>query len=156
MNELTLFTMALGLSEPWRVVDIKFSKEDGRLDLWLDFTKGARFPCPTCEEKKGEVHDTQDRTWRHLNFFQYETLLHARVPRVRCGRCGVHQVEVPWARPGSGFTLLFEMLVLQLSREMSVAGVAEVTAEHANRIWRILRHYVEQARLKDRQQRQRD
>jgi len=147
MNELTLFTMALGLSKPWRVVDIKFSKEEGRLDLWLDFTKGAKFPCPTCEEKESEVHDTQDRTWRHLNFFQYETLLHARVPRVRCGRCGIHQVEVPWARPGSGFTLLFEMLVLQLSREMSVAGVAEVTAEHANRIWRILRHYVEQARL---------
>ena len=147
MNELTLFTMALGLSKPWRVVDIKFSKEDGRLDLWLDFTKGAKFPCPTCEEKEGEVHDTQDRTWRHLNFFQYETLLHARVPRVDCGRCGVHQVEVPWARPGSGFTLLFEMLVLQLSREMSVAGVAEVTSEHANRIWRILSHYVEKARL---------
>lgn len=148
MNELTLFTMALGLSKPWQVVDIRFSKEEGRLDLRIDFSKGAKFPCPTCEKERDcEVHDTQDRTWRHLNFFQYETYLHARVPRVRCGQCGVRQVEVPWARPGSGFTLLFEMLVLQLSREMSVAGVAEVTSEHANRIWRILSHYVEQARL---------
>jgi transposase len=146
MNELTLFTLALGLSRPWQVVDIKFSKEEGRLDLRIDFAKGAKFPCPSCAATRCEVHDTQDRTWRHLNFFQYETLLHARVPRVDCGRCGVHQVNVPWARPGSGFTLLFEMLVLQLSREMSVAGVAEVTAEHANRIWRILGHYVERAR----------
>ena len=39
------------------------------------------------------------------------------------------------------------MLVLHLSREMSVAGVAEVTSEHANRIWRILNHYAEEARL---------
>jgi len=62
---------------------------------------------------------------------------------VACKRCGVGQVKVPWARPGSGFTLLFEMLVLQLSREMSVAAVAELTSEHANRIWRILSHYVE-------------
>jgi transposase len=148
MDELSLFTLALGLSKPWQVVEIQFSKEDGRLDLRIDFARGSQFPCPSCNETGAEVHDTKDRTWRHLNFFQYETYLHARVPRVHCGRCGIRQVEVPWARPGSGFTLLFEMLVLQLSREMSVAGVAEVTEEHANRIWRILGHYVERARRK--------
>ena len=146
MDELTLFTMALGLSKPWHVVDIRFSKEEGRLDLKIDFSNGAKFPCPSCTEEESEVHDTKDRTWRHLNFFQYETYLQARVPRVRCGRCGIRQVEVPWARPGSGFTLLFEMLVLKLSREMSVAGVAEVMGEQANRIWRILGHYVDRAR----------
>ncbi len=147
MNELSLFSLAIGLSKPWEVVDLKFSKDEGRLDLWIDFEKGAKFPCPSCQEtKEGEVHDTLDRTWRHLNFFQYETFLHARVPRVRCGSCGVKQVEVPWARSGSGFTLLFELLVLSLSREMSVAAVAELTRERANRLWRILKHYVERAR----------
>lgn len=146
MDELTLFTLALGLSEPWQVVDIQFSKKSGRLDLKIDFSKGAKFPCPSCQERNNEVYDTKDRTWRHLNFFQYETYIHARVPRVRCGKCGIKQVDVPWARPGSGFTLLFEMLVLQLSREMSVAAVAELVCEHANRIWRILSHYVERAR----------
>ena len=83
MDELGLFTLALGLTNPWRVSDLKFSKEEGRLDLWIDFVKGAKFPCPACDRtQEGEVHDTQDRTWRHLNFFQYETYLHARVPRV--------------------------------------------------------------------------
>jgi transposase len=138
--------MALGLAKPWHVVDFRFSKEEGRLDLEIDFSKGAKFSCPSCGREECEVYDTKARTWRHLNFFQYQTYLHARVPRVRCERCGIRQVEVPWARPGSGFTLLFEMLVLQLSREMSVAGVAEVTGERANRIWRILGHYVERAR----------
>jgi transposase len=146
MDELTLFTLALGLSDPWQVVDIQFSKEAGRLDLRIDFPKGAKFSCPSCKEAGCEVHDTKDRTWRHLNFFQYETYLHARVPRVWCKQCGIKQVEVPWARPGSGFTLLFEMLVLHLSREMSIAAVAELVTEHANRIWRILSHYVERAR----------
>lgn len=147
MDELTLFSLALGLAKPWQVVDLKFSKEEGRLDLRIDFVKGAKFPCPSCKEnQESEVHDTLDRTWRHLNFFQYETYLHARVPRIRCGKCGVKQVDVPWARPGSGFTLLFELLVLSLSREMSVAAVAELTSEHANRLWRILKHYVERAR----------
>jgi len=147
MDELALFSLALGLTKPWQVVDLKFSKEEGRLDLRIDFVKGAKFSCPSCEEtQEGEVHDTLDRTWRHLNFFQYETYLHARVPRIRCRQCGVKQVEVPWARPGSGFTLLFELLVLSLAREMSVAAVSELTAEHANRLWRILKHYVERAR----------
>ena len=142
-----MFSLALGLTKPWKVAEIKFSKEEGRLDLWLDFAKGAKFPCSSCADTpEGEVHDTQDRTWRHLNFFQYETYLHARVPRIRCGTCGVKQVKVPWARPGSGFTLLFELLILSLSREMSVAAVAELTSEHANRLWRILGHYVERAR----------
>jgi len=146
MNELTLFTTALGLSEPWEVVDIKFSKEEGRLDLRIDFVKGAKFTCPSCEGKECEIHDTRERTWRHLNFFQYETYLHARVPRIKCKRGGIKQVEVPWSRAGSGFTLLFEMLVLQLCREMSVSAVAEVVCEQANRIWRVLSHYVEKAR----------
>ena len=83
MNEHTLFTLALGLTDPWQVGDIKFSKEEGRLDLRIDFVKGAKFPCPSCQEtKEGEVHDTLDRTWRHLNFFQYETYLYSRVRRI--------------------------------------------------------------------------
>jgi transposase len=50
------------------------------------------------------VHDTVDKTWRHLDFFQHKAFLHARVPRVRCGEHGVRLVAVPWARPGSGFS----------------------------------------------------
>jgi transposase len=146
MDEHMLFSTALGLERPWKVVEIEFSKDKGRLDLTIDFQKGASFPCASCEGGRCPVHDTKERTWRHLNFFQYETYLHARVPRIKCNSCGIKQVEVPWARPESGFTLLFEMLVLQLCREMSVAGVGEVIGEHANRIWRILEHYVERAR----------
>ncbi len=59
MDELGLFTLALGLNKPWQVTDLKFSKEDGRLDLWIDFVMGAKFFCPFCQEtKEGEVHDT--------------------------------------------------------------------------------------------------
>ena len=146
MDEHMLFSTALGVEKPWKVDEIEFSKDKGRLDITIDFQKGATFPCASCKEGDCPVHDTKERTWRHLNFFQYETYLHARVPRIKCKVCGIKQVEVPWARPGSGFTLLFEMLVLQLCREMSVAGVGELVGEHANRIWRILEHYVERAR----------
>lgn len=107
MNENELFRLALGLAAPWEVKSLEFSVEKKQLDNPLDFAKGSRFPCPVCGKPCG-VHDTENRTWRHLNFFQHETYLHARQPRVDCPEHKVKTVEVPWARPGAGFTLLFE------------------------------------------------
>jgi Helix-turn-helix domain of transposase family ISL3 len=50
----------------------------------------------------------------------------------------VRQVSVPWARPGSGFTLLFEALVLSFTAAMPMAKVAAMTHEHDTRIWRVV------------------
>jgi transposase len=71
------------------------------------------------------VHDRLRRSWRHLDFFQFEAWLHADVPRVACGGCGkTTQLSVPWARPGSGFTAAFEALALALCRELPVRQAA--------------------------------
>jgi transposase len=148
MDELGLFTAALGLSGPWRVIRSEFDAEAARLDLYLDFDRGARFACPAkdCAHSGCPVHDTEERTWRHLDFFQHKAFLHARLPRVRCPEHGVRQVSVPWARPGSGFTLLFEALVLSFATAMPMAKVAAMTAEHDTRIWRVVEHHVRAAR----------
>jgi transposase len=58
----------------------------------------------------------------------------------------VRQVSVPWARPGSGFTLLFEALVLSFTAAMPMAKVAAMTHEHDTRIWRVVEHHVHAAR----------
>ena len=147
MNPESLFGIALGITPPWEVEGIEFSKEAKRLDIKIGFQRGATFPCPVCGTP-APVHDTSERTWRHLNFFQYEAYLTARVPRVKCpnSACGVKQVQVPWARPGSGFTLLFEALVMVLVREMPVNAAAALLGEHDTRLWRVLDHYVQSAR----------
>jgi transposase len=148
MDELGLFTAALGLSGPWRVTQTEFDVEAAQLDLYLGFARGARFACPAkdCAHDGCPVHDTVDKTWRHLDFFQHKALLHARLPRVRCPEHGVRQVSVPWARPGSGFTLLFEALVLSFAAAMPMAKVAAMTREHDTRIWRVVEHHVHAAR----------
>ena len=71
MDELGLFTAALGLSGPWRVTRSEFDAEATQLDLYLGFECGARFACPAKECAQGAcaVHDTVDKTWRHLDFF---------------------------------------------------------------------------------------
>ena len=142
----TLFQLALGVRPPWRVEKIAFDPNQRRLDIQLDFERGARFQCPECKAGDCPVHDTTEKEWRHLNFFQHEAYLHARVPRVRCDQHGVRQVEVPWAREGSGFTLLFEALAMVLMREMPVKAASRIVGEQDTRLWRVLMHYVEVAR----------
>ena len=150
MNPEALFAVALGITPPWEVVGVEFSQENKRLDIRIDFPRGAQFACPVCGAS-APVHDTTEKSWRHLNFFQYEAYLTARVPRVKCPNagCGVKQIQVPWARPGSGFTLLFEALVMALVREMPVKVVAVLLGEHDTRIWRVLDHYVQSARAQE-------
>jgi len=70
------------------------------------------------------------------------------VARINCDKCGVHLVDVPWARSGSGFTLLFEAIIMILAKAMPVKTIAEFVKEHDTRLWRILHHYVSEAREK--------
>lgn len=134
MSDLGLFSAAPGLEEPWEVVDVRFDAERRRPDLLIDFRKGARFPCPECGAAGCKVHGTS-ATRPHLNFFQHEAYLSARVPRVICAGHGVRQVRVPWARAGSNFTLLFEALVMALAREMPVKAIAGLVGERHTKLW---------------------
>jgi hypothetical protein len=53
---------------------------------------------------------------------------------------------VPWARPGSGFTQLMEALIVTLCKAMTVRQVAQLLSVSDMRLWRVLDHYVDQAR----------
>ena len=147
MQDKDLIGNVLGLRSPWFVSDVKLDVEKKRVDIFLDFERGGRFPCPVCGDVCG-VHDTVERVWRHLDFFHYVAFLHARVPRVDCEKHGVKQVDVVWARAGSRFSLLFESMILSLAREMPVSRVAAFAGVHMDSVWRILGHYVEEARQK--------
>lgn len=151
MDNSMLFTMALMLQEPWKVVKVEFKEISGtqemELHIHLGFDKGSTFPCPVdgCHEHC-KAYDTREYRWRHLNFFQYKTILHAKLPRVKCGVHGVHRVHVPWARPESGFTLLFESMVLELAKHMPVSAAARLVGEHDTRLWRFITKLVDEAR----------
>jgi transposase len=147
MDANLLFEKALGLGSGWKVVKSEMNVAERRLQLWLDFAAGAQFPCPQCAQWC-PVHDTVEKQWRHLDFWQHRTELTARVPRITCAEHGVLQSPVPWARPGSGFTLMMEAMILLLCQEMTVAAAAEHLGEHDTRLWRVLEHYVMEAHRK--------
>jgi len=142
MRDTQLFQLALGIDSPWLVSATDFDAEKKRLDIEIDFKTGSRFACPECKAADCPVHDTTAKTWRHLDFFQHQAFLTARTPRITCKTCGVRQVNVPWARPGSGFTLLFEALAMTLVSHMPVAAAARMLGCHDTKLWRVVHHYV--------------
>ncbi len=148
MRDTTLLQLALALTPPWTVSRSDFDPEAHRLDIEIDFPSGSRFACPSCGAADCPAYDTERRTWRHLNFFQHQAYLNARVPRVRCDTCGIKTVGVPWARPDSGFTLLFEALVMTMVAAMPVKAVARIVGEHDTRLWRMVHYYVDAARAR--------
>jgi len=85
------------------------------------------------------------REWRHLDFFQFETHIYAPLPRTECPECGVKTVEVPWARPERGFTVLFEALAVELSQQMTVKAASHRLRITDDRLWRLLKKIVTEA-----------
>jgi len=146
MRDIDLLQMALGLTPPWQVLSSDFNLQQRRLDIKIDFPRGSIFSCPECGQNNVKAYDTEEKSWRHLNFFQHEAYLVARVPRVQCDKCGIRLVNVPWARTGSGFTLLFEAMIMTLAKVMPVKNIASFVNEHDTRLWRVLHHYVDDAR----------
>lgn len=144
MDSNQLFTMALNMGAQWNVVKSEFTGEPKQLELTVKFVPGTKFPDPESGVLCA-VHDTVEKSWRHLNFWQYQTVLRARVPRVIAPDGSVRMVAVPWAREGSGFTLLFEAFAMLLMREMPVSAAGEVVGCHDTRLWRLLKHYVDKA-----------
>lgn len=143
INEI--FAQALPLPSPWTITSSQLAGKPPVLTLHVEIPSGTKLPCPNCQKEDCRVHDRVEKSWRHLNFWQYETWIKARVPRVKCPDCGVKQCEVPWARPGSGFTLLFEAIVLAFAEEMSVSACAQIVGEHDTRLWGVINHYVDKA-----------
>lgn len=144
MQSEQLFEAALGVGEPWYVRESLFDAEAKTLTIVVDFRTGSRFGYP---EIAGEhpVHDTQNKRYRHLNFFQHECFLEVRVPRIKLPDGSIRLIEPPWAGKLSGFTLLFEALVLSLCREMPFAAVARLVGESWHRVAAIAERYVELA-----------
>lgn len=146
MDTIKLFETALDIRSPWSIAGCEFSVERRQLVMRLEFAAGSRFACPACQAAGCPVHDTKPQRWRHLDFFQYQAFIEARVPRVRCDACGrVRMVDVPWARKNSGFTLLMESLIMELVRHMPVLPLARLIGVSDGAIWRVLAFHIERA-----------
>lgn len=149
MLDTSLFQAALNLQPPWIITNIDFNKESGLLNIWIDFSPGSEFECSQCSKPGCKAYDTEEKTWRHLNFFQYRCDLHCRTPRISCPDCGIHLINVPWSRMRSGFSLLMESLIMIMALDMPISNIAAMLKEDDGKIWRVVEYYVNEARSRE-------
>jgi len=169
-----LFQMALNITAPWFVKDLTFNSDDKKLDIYIDFTKGSTFSYENIETKTEirkeiidgkeieieekietgretfdnlKAYDTVDKTWRHLNFFEHECYIHARVPRVKLPNEKTKLIKTPWEGISNGFTLLFEALLMQLCMAMPVNKVASLVKVSDDKLWTMIDRYVSKTRV---------
>ena len=146
MNEFDVIALGLGIKPPWKIVGqiLDTNVEPHQLKIRIKADRGAEFPCPVCG-RMCKAHDFQEKTWRHLNFFQHHCYITASVPRTNCPEHGVKMVKVPWARKGTRFTMLFEQAAMVLVREMPIAAASRIIGIDDKALWRIVFHYVNKA-----------
>ena len=152
LSQKDLFAKALLVEKPWFVHDINFDQAAGKLEIWIDFERGSSFYYEDKElgiEGHFKAYDTTEKTWRHLNFFQYQCYLHAWIPRVDLGNGKIRQVQAPWEGHAPGFTLLFEALILELVKVMPVHNVCQVLDVYDNKLWKMIKAYTNKARAEE-------
>lgn len=149
MMLVALLEKSMNLGPEWTVLDAEFKKVEGgkdELHIYIERTPGHSVPCPECGVPRG-VYDTHGREWRHLDIWQFKTIVHCKVPRTECPVCGTLTARVPWEGDSAHFTALFEAQALAMAMAgMTVAGMAEVLGEHDTRLWRLLNAAVAKAR----------
>lgn len=142
MGKLTEhYRQLLGLDASWEVSDVSLCLEEKRVEITL-VHRGGPVTCPDCDTKCAIADHSRERTWRHLDTMQFETVLRARTPRARCKTCGVKTTTVPWAGKHSRFTLMFEAfatsVLLACGNVKSAAGLLAVD-------WNSLHRMMERA-----------
>lgn len=113
------------LPSPWEVTRVSEELDTERVTVWLRWPDGEKVRCPVCAEETTIYDRLPERSWRHLSVMQYRLELRCAVPRCDCPEHGVKAVAVPWADPGSRFTLHFEafaIAVMLACRSLSQAA----------------------------------
>lgn len=125
MRDTDLYSKILGIPQPWSVADVELDTAEQQVIVHVRLDGKAPLRCPHCN-KQSPRYDRRERTWRHLDTMQFRTILSAEIPRVECPEHGVVQIHVPWAEPGSGFTALFEALVIDWLHVADISAVARM------------------------------
>jgi transposase len=135
------------MQTPWAISRVTLDTSGERVDRWAAHADETRWPCPECQEALPCSDHAEEREGRHLDTCQYETFLHARVPRVDCPTHGVRQVRVSWAEPRSRFTLLMERLIIDLILQCStVTGACRIAGITWDEAWGVMDRAVGRGR----------
>jgi len=137
---------SLGLFEPWYIVGAEFNEEELSLHIHVGVRKNAEIACPACgEQTKRFGYEPKERVWRHGDCMFYPCYVHCRRPKVLCPGCGSKQINAPFERKNSRFTLLFEGYAMLILADMPIAKTAALLRCDEKSLVKIMRFWVNKA-----------
>jgi transposase len=113
MKDTKFFEQALELVAPWKVVEVNMDLIAKKVEVKVDCSSAPTWLDPDSGQRL-HIHGYEQRRWRHLPTMQFETVIVARVPRLKYPDGHTELVKVPWAGRQSQWTLLFERLAVEL------------------------------------------
>lgn len=136
MDLVSFYQRILSPPEPWFVSRVECYDNEKRVDVWLEHVP-AKFRCEHCMAECAVYHHAPERAWRHLNSCEYQTFIHARIPRVTCPLCGVVNAGVPIATPRLSVTLPMECLSIKAPQECTMTGAEGLLGVTARKLQHI-------------------
>jgi transposase len=128
MQDIELYRQILGLQEPWSIQSVQLRAKEREVLLKVQCQEQVwACPHPGCAQRM-HIHQWESRRWRHLDTCQFQTIIEAPVPRVKCPDHGTISVAVPWAEKFSRFSRLFERFAIDVLRECSIKAAADLLA----------------------------
>jgi transposase len=145
-NFAAMMAGSLGLKEPWYIEKAGFDSEEMAVRIHVGVRKTVAIVCPACGgETKRFGYEKSERVWRHGDCMFYPCYVHCRRPKVLCSHCGVKQLNAPFERKNSRFTLLFEGYAMMLLAGAPIAKTAEWLRCDEKSLVKIMRHWVNKA-----------
>lgn len=140
-----LLANSLTLEEPWYIESAEFNADAGEIHIYVGVRKEASFVCPMCgAATKRYGYEPEERSWRHADYLFYPCYVHCRRPRVIC-ECGVEQINAPFERKNSRFTLMFEGYAMLIMADIPRAKASRLLRCNEKSLASILSYWVNDA-----------
>ena len=145
-NFVAMMAGSLGLEEPWIVRKATFDAEEMAVRIYVEIRKSAEIACPVCGgATKRYGYEKKERIWRHGDCMFYPCYIHCRRPKALCPKCGAKQINAPFERKNSRFTLLFEGYAMMILKDAPIAKASEWLRCDEKSLTKILRYWVNKA-----------
>ena len=132
--------------DPWYIIGAEFNEEEPAIHIHVGVDKTAALCCPVCgAPTKQYGYEPRKRIQRHADCLFYPCYVHCKRPRVLCDKCGTVQVNAPFERKNSRFTLLFEGYAMLLLQDVPRARASRLLRCDEKSLAAILTYWVHDA-----------
>ena len=147
-----VFNKMLNLGDAWEITNLEIDESKSLVSVKVKEKKSLfdKQFCPhcTCQETRLKDH-APERHWQHLRLWTFETDISCRLPRLQCKDClKVWTIPAPWEGKSKHLSQDLEDLSLSLMRYMPVSKVGDLLKIDDQKLWRMLKKYVDDAREK--------